>query len=419
MPYSLTAVDGGDVGLLLNLRRSMGQPVVLLPDATDPPGRSAALLEAILRDMLTAQAQHIHLEPRRDHLLVRYRLRVGLTDQVLLKGSLGAAMTAHLDGLARNGGGAMLDVTGAEGERDALLFPIEHLTLAQGARFVISRPITGPRGSQLAMLGIGPVGRRAVHAALQERGGLILVGGALNSGRRATIRAMVNTQIEMGRSVIAAATLECGTIEGVMEADMRPAERPSEHVRALRALLRQDPDVLALDLMNDRAAAQLAVDAAMEGRLVIARIEVADAVGAIGRLKAMRIDSFAIASALRLVVAQRLADRLCPSCRHPVQASASVSALLGFDPGAIVYQAEGCPACAETGLAGRVGVFEVIDADQTIRRLVNGGGDAAILARHAFVNAPNLGSAARAMVREGTISAQAAVQLSRSESMIG
>lgn len=416
---SLSAVDGDEVGLLLDLRRSMGQPVTLLPDAADMRSGSDRLLAAILRDALVAQARQIHLEPRRDALLVRYRLQGGLADQLVLKGQLSTGMREHLTAMVGNGAVARLDLTGPDGEPDTMIFPVEHLKTHQGGRFVISRPITGPRGVQFAALGIGPVGRRAIHHALNERSGLILVAGAANSGRRATMRAMLNAQVEMGRSVIAAASIEAGVDDGVIEVDMRPVERPSEHVRALRSLLRQDPDVLALDLMDDRAAAQLAVDAAMEGRLVIARIEAPDAVSAISRLKAMRIDSFSIASALRLVVAQRLADRLCPACRHPVQASASTSALLGFDPGAIVYAAEGCPACDETGIAGRVGVFEVIDADQTIRRLVNSGGDAAILARHAFVNAPNMGSAARAMVREGTISANAAVRLSRSESMIG
>jgi general secretion pathway protein E len=88
--------------------------------------------------------------------------------------------------------------------------------------------------------------------------------------------------------------------------------------------------------------------------------------------------------------------------------------LLGFDPGAVVYAPVGCDACDHTGYAGRTGVFEAIHADAALRRLINDGGDGAIIARHAFLNAPNLGSAARALVRGGITTPDEAVRVSRS-----
>jgi general secretion pathway protein E len=113
------------------------------------------------------------------------------------------------------------------------------------------------------------------------------------------------------------------------------------------------------------------------------------------------------------VLAQRLVRKLCPDCRRPVQAQGSVSALLGFDSGAIVFAPMGCESCEGTGFAGSTGVFEAIVADGAIRRLINDGGDEAILARHAFLRAPNLGSAARALVREGLTTPEEAVRISR------
>jgi type II secretory ATPase GspE/PulE/Tfp pilus assembly ATPase PilB-like protein len=118
-------------------------------------------------------------------------------------------------------------------------------------------------------------------------------------------------------------------------------------------------------------------------------------------MRQLRVESFRLASTLQAVIAQRLVQRLCPECREPVQAQGSVSALLGFDPGAVVYAAAGCSACGDTGYAGQVAVFEAIHADPAMRRLINDGGDEAILASHAYVRAPNLGSAARTLVREG------------------
>src|SRR3546814_410667 len=129
----------------------------------------------------------------------------------------------------------------------------------------------------------------------------------------------------------------------------------------------------------------------------------------------MKIEPFLLASTLRAVIAQRLVRRLCPHCREPVQASGSVSALLGFDPGAVIYEARGCGECGNSGFKGRIGVFEAVRIDDAIRRLINAGGDEAVIASHAFRNAPNLGSAARVLVREGVTTAEEAVRISRRE----
>jgi general secretion pathway protein E len=129
----------------------------------------------------------------------------------------------------------------------------------------------------------------------------------------------------------------------------------------------------------------------------------------------MKIEPFLLASTLRAVIAQRLVRRLCPSCRQPVQATGSVSALLGFDSGTVIYEARGCSECGGSGYRGRIGVFEAVRIDDTIRRLINGGGDEAVIASHAFRNTPNLASAARALVREGVTTAEEAVRVSRHE----
>jgi general secretion pathway protein E len=165
--------------------------------------------------------------------------------------------------------------------------------------------------------------------------------------------------------------------------------------------------------IRDRETAEIAVQASLTGHLVLSTVHTNDAVGAITRMRDMKIEPFLLASTLRAVIAQRLVRKLCGHCRRPVQASGSISALLGFDPGTVVYQAVGCEQCAQTGFKGRIGVFEAIRIDDTIRRLINDGGDEAIIARHAFLHAPNLGSAARQLVRDGLTTPEEAVRVSR------
>lgn len=168
----------------------------------------------------------------------------------------------------------------------------------------------------------------------------------------------------------------------------------------------------AFEAAVDQAAAGASIDAAERER-VIAPAGGGDAIAAILALRRLAPDRFALAATLRLVIAQRLAPRLCPACRRPEQAFGSAAALLGLDSGSILWTAEGCDDCGGTGTAGEMAVFEAVAVDPAMRRLIYDGADASMLARHAFLSAPNFGSAARALAREGKIGPEAAVRVSR------
>ena len=219
---------------------------------------------------------------------------------------------------------------------------------------------------ELGRLGMADNVARLFGDALAERDGLILIAGPEGSGRLATIAAAI------ARNPGATATLE---------------------------------------IIDDAAEA---MQAASPGRLVLAPIRAGHAVGAIARLRALRVDPLSIAATVRASVAQRSARRLCAACREPIQAIGNVSALLGFDPGTLVYRARGCGECEGTGFRGRIGLFEIVRVEGAIRRLIGMDGDEAVIASHAFRDSPNLSGAARHMVRDGLIAADEAVALSRS-----
>jgi general secretion pathway protein E len=131
-------------------------------------------------------------------------------------------------------------------------------------------------------------------------------------------------------------------------------------------------------------------------------------------MRDMKIEPFLLASTLRAVIAQRLVRRLCQACRHPIEAGPA-GALLGLDSEATIYEARGCGECSNSGYKGRIGVFEAVRIDETIRRLINAGGDETEIAAHAHRATLNLGAAARALVREGVTTAEEAVRISRRE----
>lgn len=241
----------------------------------------------------------------------------------------------------------------------------------------------------LSLLGMNIRVAGAVRRALRRRAGLVLVAGQRGSGRRRTLSQL--RALALGE---ATAT-------------------PVEDAQAMIAAVSNMEEVIAVDRLHSPETAQFAARMADEGSLVIAGIEEPDAIAAVVALAGLGVDRFLIASILRLALGQRLVDALCPACREPVQADRSTSALLGFDPGSMVYRPLGCEQCGESGFVGRTAIFEGVEIDDGLRRLISGGGDASILARHAFLAAPNLGSAARAAVREGITTPQEAVRISR------
>ncbi len=176
---------------------------------------------------------------------------------------------------------------------------------------------------------------------------------------------------------------------------------------------RMDCDAILIDGIADRATATLAFNVAHAGRRVVIGIDAIDSIGAIAVLRTLRVERHMLGSALRAVVAVRPAPGLCTGCHISDQTSASESALLGLDPGTVIYRAAGCGACDGTGYAQPVMVFETVAVDAPLRRLLVEGADATIIARHAFLMSPSLAGSARVLLRQGAIPADAAIRVAR------
>lgn len=239
----------------------------------------------------------------------------------------------------------------------------------------LEKLLEAPSAPGLDALGMPVAIVDRMDAALRRRGGLICVAGPSGSGTTTTLRALADRCGGQGRAI--------GT------------------------------DVLLVDALDDADGAAAAIEAALDGRLVLAGVAGGTAVAALAQLRRFGVEPYQLAAALTAVTAQRLVRRLCRACRVPVQAEGSVSALLGFDPGAVVFLPGGCDSCRGSGYASMTGVFEAVFPDPALRRLIATGGDEAILARHAFLHAPNLGAVARTLVREGVTTPDEAVRVSR------
>ncbi|HTG38260.1 ATPase, T2SS/T4P/T4SS family [Sphingomonas sp.] len=356
--------------------------------------KTGTAIEALAADAAAQGASDIHLDFDPD--AVRVRLRVD--------GRLRAWVPARLQpDRLRDAAWEVVD-TGADRLLDwrvAAYADGEHLAL----RLRADR--AGMASDKLTDLGMAAAQARLMVRSLERPGGAVVVAGRSGSGRRSTIASWIAGE---------ARTLSIVAIGIEVPGALAIAVAPQLPMRAtIERALMLDPDILVLGDVPDRESAAVAFQVAAGGCRVLLRLDAPDAVAAIDRLRALGVDRLALASHLIAVTAQRLADRLCPRCRQPVQASNAVAALLGFDPGAVIYESTGCGDCRGTGVIGRIGVFEGVAVDSAVARLINDGADAALLTRHLFLNAPRLDSAARSMVREGLIGATEAVRLSRGQ----
>lgn len=357
---------------------------------------SAALLETLLTEARALRASHLHLDPEPDGATLWFRIDGALKRHRRLSPSESVQMRQAIHGLS--------DPAMSDGDS----FRESSLPVADGERLVVRLGSGCREDPELEALGTPATLVHALRIAITGAG-LILIAGPPRSGRSTTLRALIQALESRPASRFLLERVPGPRLPGVVHV---PIADEAGMTDALRGALAQDPDMLAVDPLASREAALHALAAAQAGQLVLAVLDAPDAVAALRQFREWRIDRFDLASTFRVALAQRTVRRLCDRCRSLAQAEGSVAALLGCESGAIVYTPVGCDAC-EDGYVGQTGVFEAVIGDAGIRRLINDGGDDSILARHAFLRAPTLGSAARRMVRDGVTTPDEAIRVSR------
>jgi general secretion pathway protein E len=388
----------------------------LLDSADDAP--AIRLINGIIADAARQGVSDIHIEPYESGLVVRMRIDGVLREVLRMPPHVAPVVVSRIKVMAR------LDIAERRVPQDGRIgltlggrlldVRVSTLPARAGERVVLRLLDTDNAGIDFDLLGLTGNADTVLRAALAEPNGIILVTGPTGSGKTTTLYAALKTLNDGSRNILTVEDPVEYAMDGIGQTQVNPKVGLT-FAAGLRAILRQDPDVVMVGEIRDRETADIAVQASLTGHLVLSTVHTNDAIGAITRLRDMKVEPFLIASSLRAVIAQRLVRRLCPDCRKPVQAEGSVAALLGFDSGTVIWRAVGCDACGGTGYRGRIGVFEAVRVDETLRRLINDGGDEAIIARHVFLHAPSLGSAARAMVKSGETTAEEAIRISRQQ----
>jgi general secretion pathway protein E len=372
------ATGGVDIG---NLERYVKLKRVDEIEASDSHVVSA--VEYLLHYALDQRASDVHIEPRREHSSVRMRIDGVLHSVHTLPKVVHPAIVSRIKTLAR------LDIAEkrrpqdgriktARGDREVEM-RVSTIAVAFGEKLVIRIFDPGTLLRDLAEVGMFETQLQTAERFLARPHGLILVTGPTGSGKTTTLYAALRALATPEVNVV---TIE-DPIEIVVEAFNQVAVQPKigfGFAEALRHVLRQDPDVIMVGEVRDGETAEIALQAALTGHMVLASLHTNDASSAVTRLLELGVDPFVLSSTLTGVVAQRLVRTVCSSCRVETFLTPDQLTLLGLDvqelraqgqePELMVAFGEGCVQCRSTGLLGRTGVFEVLEVDDKIRKLI-------------------------------------------------
>jgi general secretion pathway protein E len=408
---ALAAVGMGDE--LDSLAEGLPTAEDLLDTADDAP--AIRLINGIIADAARNGVSDIHIEPYETGLIVRMRIDGVLRETLRMPPHVAPVVVSRIKVMAR------LDIAERRVPQDGRMgltlggklldVRVSTLPSRAGERVVLRILDKDNAGIDLDALGMDAGMYALLRGALAEPNGIILVTGPTGSGKTTSLYGALRLLNDGSRNILTVEDPVEYAVEGVGQTQVNPKVGLT-FAAGLRAILRQDPDVVMVGEIRDRETAEIAVQASLTGHLVLSTVHTNDAIGAITRMRDMKVEPFLLASTLRAVIAQRLVRRLCPTCRRPAT-DTGVAALLGIEAGATVYEAVGCPDCNHTGFKGRIGVFEAVRVDDSIRRMINDGTEETAIAAHAFARTPNLSQAAQTLVRRGLTTAEEAIRVSR------
>lgn len=378
----------------------------LLRDTESPP--AIRIANAIILEAIRLGASDIHIQPRTKSVVVRYRIDGVLVDKINIPHQLHQSLVSRLKIMSE------LDISERRRPQDG------RITVKTPMRMVDLRISTLPtiNGEKIVMrildrnsavhgldkLGFSPVDLPRVTDMVARPQGIILATGPTGSGKTTTLYSLLQHDATPEKNYV--------TIEDPVEyyLDMAGQVLVREKIglnfpTILRALLRQDPDVVLLGEIRDIETAEVAFHAALTGHLVYSTLHTNSAIATIARLFDLGLKPYVVATALEGIIAQRLVRRVCPECSQEEVANPLLKARLGraFSDLASTARGKGCPACHGSGYKGRVGIYEVLTLDDDLRDRIGSG--ASVLEIRRLVRQKGLRSIAHHAVERVTAGA--------------
>lgn len=372
----LDAAEGmeGDIDLSI-LANQLPTSEDLLENQDDAP--IIRLINALFTQAIKHKASDIHIETYENRVLVRNRIDGVLQEVLEIQRAIAPLVISRVKVMAKldiaekripQDGRISLRIGGHNIDVRVSTLPSNH-----GERIVLR--ILDKQAAQLDLnlLGMSKVSTKRIRKLIDEPHGIILVTGPTGSGKTTSLYAMLTELNEVSRNIL--------TIEDPIEYDLIGVGQTQVNskvqmtfAKGLRAILRQDPDVVMIGEIRDLETAEIAVQASLTGHLVLSTLHTNSALGAINRLHDMGVESFLMSSSIIGLIAQRLVRKLCSHCKISHQLREDEIELMGLTPDidiSAVCEPKGCEFCNNLGYRGRTGIYEIITIDETLRGMIH------------------------------------------------
>ena len=403
---AMQMVEGiGDEMDLASLADSVPETEDLMEQEDDAP--VIRLINAILTEAIKTGASDIHVETYEKRLVIRFRIDGVLREVVQPKRALAPLLVSRIKVMAK------LDIAEKRIPQDG------RISLRVGGREVDIRVSTMPSSNgervvlrlldkeagllELDSIGMAERDLGLVKDLVNRPYGIILVTGPTGSGKTTTLYAALTEINDRSRNILTVEDPIEYNLPGIGQTQVNP-KVDMTFARGLRAILRQDPDVVMIGEIRDLETAEIAVQASLTGHLVLSTLHTNTATGAITRLMDMGIEPFLISSSLIGIAAQRLVRVLCPECKTPDTPDAKECEFLQRDPSdpPVIYRHQGCDNCNQLGYRGRMGIYEIIGIDDGMRSLIHQQSGEMDLERAARERGPSIHADGVSKILDGT-----------------
>ena len=411
-----TMADLGEEFDLADLADELREPTDLLESADDAP--IIRLINGVISAAIRENASDIHIEPFESRLSIRLRVDGVLRQIMEPPAAIGPLLVSRIKIMAK------LDIAEKRVPQDG------RISLRIANRPVDVRVSTIPSGSgervvlrlldkqagrlQLEQIGMDATTTAGIDQIIHLPHGIFLVTGPTGSGKTTTLYAALARINDRSRNIMTVEDPIEYYIDGIAQTQVN-TKVDMTFARGLRAILRQDPDVVMVGEIRDIETAQIAIQASLTGHLVLSTLHTNSAVGALTRLHDMGTEPFLLASSLVGVLAQRLVRRLCPHCRQLLAPDAALAARLAISLTELekhtVYEAAGCAKCMQIGFRGRTAIYEFVAVDKQVRRLIHDNAGEPTIEAHVRRFSPSLFDNGRDKVLAGETTAEELIRV--------
>ncbi len=416
---AMQLVDGIEDDMdLSTLAEQVPQTADLLDSNDDAP--IIRLINAILTEAVKAEASDVHIETFENRLIVRFRVDGVLQEVLQQSRNLAKPIVSRIKIMSKldiaerrlpQDGRLSLKIAGHAVDVRVSTIPSGH-----GERVVLRLLDKQAGRLDLSHLGMSDNTLEQIDVLIHKPNGIILVTGPTGSGKSTTLYAGLQQINDRSRNILTVEDPIEYYLDGVGQTQVN-TKVDMTFARGLRAILRQDPDVVMVGEIRDLETAEIAVQASLTGHLVLSTLHTNTAVGAITRLRDMGVEPFLLSSSVIGVVAQRLVRVLCQHCKTSEAISAKERELLRLDSTENVklFHPQGCEKCNKTGYQGRTGIYELVTMDDSLRTMIHDSASEHQLEQYAREHSAGIREDGRRKILEGKTTLEEVLRVTRED----